>query len=237
MLGRFSCVWLFVTLWIVAHQALLPMAFSKWEYWSGLPCLFSRDLPNSGIKSTSPVSPASVCVFFTPGATDLHSLWSSLWFIKNKSHEEGWALKNLCFQIVVLEETFESPLDYKEIKPGDSRGNQSWKFNERADGEDEAPILWPPDVKNQLIGKDPDPGKDQRQEETRTTEDEMVGWHYRLNGHEFEQIPGDGEGQGNLVCCSPWSHKESDKTGQLNKFFKLHFIPALQYGINYLLRN
>ena len=121
MLSRFSRVWLFVTLWIVAHQALLPMAFSKWEYWSGLPCLSSRDLPNSGIKSTSPVSPALVCVFFTPGATDLHSLWSSLWSIKNKSHEEGWALKNLCFQTVVLEETFESPLDYREIKPGDSK--------------------------------------------------------------------------------------------------------------------
>ena len=93
-------------------------------------------------------------------------------------------------------------------------------------------------MKNRLIGKDPDPRKDQRQEETRTTEDEMVGWHYQLNGHEFEQAPGDGEGQGSLVCCSPWGHKESDKTERLNnKFFKLHFIPALQYGINYLLRN
>ena len=214
------------------------MAFSKWEYWSGLPCLSSRDLPNSGIKSTSPVSPALVGVFFTTSATVLHSLWSSLWSIKNKSHKEDWAPKNWCFQTVVLEKTFESPLDWKEIKPVDPRGNQSWTFNGRTDGEDEAPILWPPDVKNRLIGKDPDPGKDWRQEEKRMTEDEMVGWHHRLNGHEFEQAPGVGDGQGSLMCCSPWSHKESDKTEWLNnKFFKLHFIPALQYGINYLLRN
>ena len=75
---------------------------------------------------------------------------------------------------------------------------------------------WPPDIKNQLIGKDPDAGKDGRQEEKGATEDKMIGWHHQLNGHEFEQAPGDGEGQGSLVCCSPWGRKESDTTEQLN---------------------
>ena len=85
-------------------------------------------------------------------------------------------------------------------------------FTGRTDAEAETPILWPPDVKSQLIGKDPDARKDRRQEEEGTTEDEMVRWHHQLNGHQFEQTPGDGEGQRSLVCCSPWGHKESDMT-------------------------
>ena len=85
-----------------------------------------------------------------------------------------------------------------------TKGNQPWIFTGRADAEAEAPILWPPDVKNWLIGKDPDAGKDWRQEEKETTEDELVGWHHRLDGHEFEQVPGAGDGQGSLACCSPW---------------------------------
>ena len=125
-------------------------------------------------------------------------------------HEESWAPKNWCFWTVGLEKTLESPLDCTEIKPVNLKGNQSWIFIRRTDAE--APILWPPDVKSWLIGKDPDTGKDWRQEEKGTTEDEMAGWHHRLDGHEFEQTLGDNEGQGSLACCSQWGHKESDTT-------------------------
>ena len=125
-------------------------------------------------------------------------------------HKEGWELKNWCFWTVVLEKTLESPLDFKEIQPGHPKGNQSWIFIGRTGTEAEAPILRPPDVKNWLIWKDPDAGKDWRQEEKGMTEDEMVGWHPWLNGHEFEHSPGDSKGQGSLACCSLWGHKESD---------------------------
>ena len=114
--------------------------------------------------------------------------------------------------MVVLEKTLKSPLGCKEIQPVNLKGNQSWIFIRMIDAEVEAPRLWPPDVKSWLTGKDPDAGKDWGQEEKGMTEDEMVGWHHQLNGHEFEQTPGDGEGQGNLVCCSPWGHKELDTT-------------------------
>ena len=101
-------------------------------------------------------------------------------------------------------------------KPVSPKEYQTWIFTERTDGETEAPILWPPDTKNWLIRKDPDAGKDWRREKKGTTEDEMVGWHHRLNGHEFEQALGNGDGQGGLACCSPWGHKESDMTEQVN---------------------
>ena len=101
-------------------------------------------------------------------------------------YKESWAPKCWCFSTVVLEKNLESPLDSKEIQPGHSKGNQSWIFIGRTDTEAETPILWPPDVKNWLIGKDPDAGKDWRQEEKGMTEDEMVGWHHLLNGCEFE---------------------------------------------------
>ena len=127
-------------------------------------------------------------------------------------HKEGWAPKNWCFRTVVLEKTLESPFSCKEITAVHPKGNQSWTFIGRTDADAETPILWPPDVNSPLIWKDPDAGKDWRQEEKGTTEDEMVGWHHRLNGQEFEQAPGDGDGQGSLVCCSPWGHKESDRT-------------------------
>ena len=130
--------------------------------------------------------------------------------------EESWVPKNWCFWTVVLEKILESPLDCKEIQPVHPKGNQSWIFIGRTDAEAETPILWPPDVKNWLIGKDPDAGKDWRQYEKGTTEDEMVGWHHWLNGHEFEQAPGIGDGQGNLACCSPWGPKELDMTEWLN---------------------
>ena len=117
-------------------------------------------------------------------------------------HKEGWVSKNWHFQTVVLKNTLESPLDCKEIKPVNPKGNQSWIFSGRTDVE--APILWPADAKSQLIGKDPDAGKDWVWEEKWVTEDEIVGWHHWSNGHEFEQTLGDREGQGSLVCCSSW---------------------------------
>ena len=129
--------------------------------------------------------------------------------------KESWA-PNWCFWTVVLEKTLESPLDCKEIQPVDPKGNQSWIFIGRTDAEAETPILWPPDSKNWLIGKDPDAGKNLRQEQKGMTEDEMFEWHHQLNGHEFEQAPGVGDGQGGLTCCSPWGRKESDMTEQLN---------------------
>ena len=123
-------------------------------------------------------------------------------------------LKNLCFQTVVLE-TFESPLDCKEIKPVNPKGKRSWIFIGRTNAEAEAPILRPSDAKSWLIGKDHDTGKDWGQEKG-ATEDEMVGWHHCLNGCEFEQTSGAGEGQGNLACCSPWGCKELNMTEWLN---------------------
>ena len=131
-------------------------------------------------------------------------------------YNESWALNNWCFWTVVLEKTLESPWDCKEIQPVHPKGDQSWVFTGRTDAEAAAPIFWPPDVKNWLNRRDPDAGNDWRQEETRTTEDKMVGWHHRLNGHEFEEALGVGDGQGNLVCCNPWGCKESDMTEWLN---------------------
>ena len=107
-------------------------------------------------------------------------------------------------------------LDWMEIQPVNPQGNQLWIFIGRTNAEAEPPILWSPDVKNWLIGKDPDAGKDWRQEEKGPTEDEMAGWHHWLDGFEFEQSLGVGNGQGSLVCCSPWGHKESDTTKWLN---------------------
>ena len=116
--------------------------------------------------------------------------------------EKAREYMNWCFQIGVLEKTLESPLDCKEIQPVHPKGHQSWIFIGRTDAEAEAPVLWPPDVKNRLYGTDPDAGKGWGQEEKGVTEDEMVRWHHRLDGHESEQTLGDGEGQGSLVCCS-----------------------------------
>ena len=123
---------------------------------------------------------------------------------------EGWALKNWCFQTVVLEKILESPLDCKEMKPVHPKGNQSLILIGRTDAEAETPIIWLPDVKNWLIGKEPEAVKDWGQETKWATEDEMVEWHHQLNGHKSEQTPGDSEGQGSLTCCSPWGYKELD---------------------------
>ena len=116
-------------------------------------------------------------------------------------YKESWTLKNWCFWTVVLEKTLERPLDCKEIQPVNPKGNQSWIFIERTDAEAETPVLWPPDAKNWLTGKDPDAGNDWRQEEKGTTEDEMVGWHHQLDGLEFEQALGVGDGQGSLASA------------------------------------
>ena len=130
--------------------------------------------------------------------------------------KESWVLKNWRFWTVVLEKTLESPLDCKEIQPVHPKGDQSLVFIGRTDAKAETPILWPPDVKSWLIGKDPDAGKDWRWEEKGTTENEMVGWHHRLNGHGFGWTPGVGDAQGGLACYGSWGHKELDMTEQLN---------------------
>ena len=131
-------------------------------------------------------------------------------------YKESWAPKNWCFWTVVLEKILESPLDCKEIQPVHPKGDQSWVFIGGTDVEAETTILWPPDGRSWLIGKDPDAGKDRGQEEKGTTEDEMVGWHHRLNGHGFGCTPGVGDGQGGLECCGSWGRKESDTTERLN---------------------
>ena len=123
--------------------------------------------------------------------------WIWMWEL---DYKEGWALKNWCFRTMVLKKTLESPLDSKEIKPVNQKGNQPWIFIGSTDAE--APKLWPPDVKSQFIRKDPDTGKDWGQEEKRATEDEMVGWHPWLNEHKVKQTLGYGEGQESLACCS-----------------------------------
>ena len=130
--------------------------------------------------------------------------------------EESWASKNWCFWTVVLEKTLESPLDCKEIQPVHSEGDQPWDFFGRNDAEAETLVLWPPHAKNWLIGKDSDAGRDWGQEEKGMTEDEMAGWHHRLDGCESEWTLGVGDGQGGLACCDSWGRKESDMTEWLN---------------------
>ena len=117
---------------------------------------------------------------------------------------------------MVLEKTLESLLDCKEIQPVHSKGDQSWVFIGRTDAKAETPILWPPHMKSWLIGKDPDVGRDWGQEKKGMTEDEMARWHHQLNAHEFAWTLGVGDGQGGLVCCDSWGHKESDTTERLN---------------------
>jgi len=152
-----------------------------------------------------------------------------MWELDKK---ESLGLNNWCFWTAVLNKTLESPLDCKEIQPVHPKGNQSWLFIGRTDAEAETPIFWPPDAKNWLTGKDPDAGKDWRQEEKGMTEDEMVGCYHWLDGHEFEQALGVGEGQGSLACSSPWCCKEL-KTEQLNSTELQHFSLALHFLDDY----
>ena len=144
-----------------------------------------------------------------------YGFYSNHVWIWELDHKESWVPKNWCFWTVILEKTLESPLDCKIIQPVHPKGNQSWIFIGRTDAEAKVPIVWPPDLKNWLIRKDPDAGKDWGQEKGKT-EGETVGWSHWLSGHEFELPSGDGEGQVSLVCCSPWGHKELDTTEQLD---------------------
>ena len=141
-----------------------------------------------------------------------YGFFSSHVWMWELDYKESWVLKNWCLWTVLLE----SPLDCKGIQPYHPKGDQSSVFIGRTDVEAEILILWPPDVKSWLFWKDPDAGKDWRQEKKGTMEDEMVGWHHRLNGHGFGWTPGAGDGQGGLVCCSSWGCKESDTTEQLS---------------------
>ena len=161
-----------------------------------------------GILTTQGLNPSTLLTTIQSnyGFVSLHV---QMWEL---DHKEGWVPMNRCFRTVVLEKTLESPLDSKEILSVDPKRNQPWIFIGRTNAEAEAPILWSPDAKNQLIGKEPDAGKDWGQEEKGVTEDEMVGWHLQLTGPEFEHTLGNNEGQGSLVCCSPWGRKESDMT-------------------------
>ena len=131
-------------------------------------------------------------------------------------YKESGAPKNWCFRTVLLGKTLKSPLDCKEIQPVHPKGDQSWVFIGRTDVGAETPILWPPDAKSWLIGKDRDAGKDWGQEEKEMTEDEIVGWHHQLNGHGFGWTLGVGDGQGGLACCSSWGCQELDMTENLN---------------------
>ena len=189
------------------------MGFSRQEYWSGLPfpfpikrCLLlgRKVMTNLDrlLKSRDITLPTKVPTSQSYGFSSSH-VW--MWEL---DYKESWVLKNWSFWTVVLEKTLESPLDCKEIQPVHPKGDQSWVFIGRTDVEAETPILWPPDVKNWLIWKDPDSGKDWRQEEKGTTEGEIAQWHHRLNGHGFEKTLGVGDGQGGLACCSPWGRKE-----------------------------
>ena len=159
------------------------------------------------------------------GFSSSHTL---LWELESK---KSWALKSWYLQTAVLEKTLESLLDTKEIKPVSPKANKPWTFTGRTDAEAEDSILWLPYVKSWLTGKDPDAGKDWRQEEKEMTENEMVGRYHWVNGLEFEQALGDGHGQGSLACCSPWGHKESDMTEQLNKNKMVFWF--LFYNIKY----
>ena len=150
------------------------------------------------------------------------SSYAWMWELEYK---KSWAPNNWCFQTMVLKKTLESPLDCKEIQLVNLKEDQSWQFIGRTDAEAETPIPWPFNVENWLIGKkkkNPDAGKDWRQEEKGTIEDEMVGWHHWLHGYEFEQAVGVGDGQGSLACCSPWGCKKSDTTEQLNKLIYIY---------------
>ena len=196
-----SHVWLFATPWTlcdpmtVACQAPLSTGILQARVLAGLP-------------SPPPLS-SKVCIvkaMVFPVAMYMCNSWT----IKKTEHWRIDAFELYCWRRLVR------PLDCKEIKPVNSKGNQSCIFIGRIDFEAEAPIFWPPGVKNWLIGKDSDAGKDWGWEETWMTEDEMVGWHHWLDGYEFEQAPGVGDRQGSLACCSPWGHKESDRTEWLN---------------------
>ena len=150
---------------------------------------------DSILKSRDITLSTKVCVFKA-------MIFPGVMYGSELDYKESWALKSWCFWTVVLEKTLESLLNCKEIKPVHPKGSQPWIFIGRTDAD--APVLWPPNVKSRLIGKDPDAGKDWGQKEKEVTEDETVGWDHWLKGHEYEHTLGDSEEQGSLECCSPW---------------------------------
>ena len=182
--------------------------FSSWdtreaqEYWKEI-----YDKPRQHIKKQRHQFASKVPYSQSYGFSISHG-W--MWLL---DYKECWVLKN--WYLCTVEKTFESSLHSKESKPTNPKGNQPWIFIGRTDGEAEAPVLWPPDIKNSS-GKSPDAGKYWRQEEKQMTEDEMVGWHHWLDGPEFEQALGVGDEQGSLACCSPWGLEELDVTEWLN---------------------
>ena len=165
----------------------------SWNYKMFAPWKKSYDQRRQHIKNRDITLPTKVCLIKA-------MVFPVIMYGCELDFKENWAPKNWCFWTVVLEKTLESPLDCKEIQPVNHKGNQSWIFIGRTDAKVETPIIWPLDAKNWLFGKDPDAGKDWRQEEKETKEEEMVGWHQRLNGHEFEQVSGASEGQGSLAA-------------------------------------
>ena len=155
------------------------------------------------------------CYFANKGLSSQgYGFSSSHVWVWEMDYKESWVLKNWCFWTAVLEKTLESPLDCKEIQLVHSK-DESWIFIGRTDAKAETPILWQPHANNWLIWKDPDAGKDWGQEEKGMTENEMVGWHHWLYGHEFEWTLRVGDGQGGLACCDSWGRRESDTTERL----------------------
>ena len=189
----------------------VAMSFSNAWKWKWSCAVVSNSSQPHGLQPTRLLHPWD----FPGKSTEVgcHCLLQWMWEL---DYKESWALKHWCFWSVVLEKTLESPLDWKGIKPASPKGNQSWIFIGRTDAEAETPILWPCDAKNWLLGKDPDAGKDWRQEEKGTTENEMVGWHHWIDGHKCEHALGVDDGQGSLACCILWGCKESDMTERLN---------------------
>ena len=172
----------------------------------------SKRLLNSWLQSPSAVILEPKKIKSDTVSPSTSSSHVQMWELDQK---EGWVSNNWCFWTVVLEKTHESLLDSKEVKTINPKGNQPWIFIGSTDAEAEVSTVWPPDAKSSIIGKAPDSGKDSGQEENGGTEDEMVRWH-PFNGHEFGQTQGDNEGQGGLVCCSPWNRKKLDTTQWLN---------------------
>ena len=193
-------------LYILGAPKSLQMVIQPWNKKMLTPWKKSYDQPGQHIKKQRHY-------FANKGPSSQgYDFSSSHVWMWELHYKESWALKNWCFWTVVLEKTLESPLDYKEIQPVHPKGNQSWIFTGSTDVKAETPVLWQPDGKNGVIWKAPDAGKDWRWEEKGMTEDEMIGWHHRLDGHKFEQAPEVGNGQGSLVCYSPWGSKESHTT-------------------------